>query len=164
MTKKKTIRLAKGLEIPLSITTQKIALMGGNGSGKTYAASKIEEEILRLDGWVIIFDPVGIHYGLRLKSDGITPSGLDVPVFGGLHGDIILTPESGALIADLLVDRRHSAVLDVSQFSDSELNRFATDFGNQFWSRMKAKRAAVLLVFEEAQEFIPQNPSKGEER
>jgi uncharacterized protein len=164
MTKKKTIRLAKGLELPLEVTTQKIALMGGNGSGKSYLGSKLEEEILRADGWTIILDPVGIHWGLRLSSDGITPSGLEIPVFGGLHGDVILTPESGALIADLLVDRRLSAVLDVSQFTDPELNRFSTDFGNRFWSRMKAKRQAVLLVFEEAQEFIPQNPQKGEEK
>lgn len=161
---KAVIHLAKGLDVPLDITTQKTSLMGGNGSGKTYTTTKIVEEVLRADGWVIVLDPVGIYYGLRLNADGITPSGLDIPVFGGLHGDIILTPESGALIADLLCDRRLSAVLDVSQFTDSELNRFATDFGNRFWTRMKAQRRAVLLVFEECQEFMPQNPMKGEER
>lgn len=161
----KSIRLASGLDIPFNITTQKVAIMGGNGSGKTYTATKIEEEILSENGWIVIFDPVGIHYGLRLDKTGKKPSGLDIPVFGGLHGDVILTPESGALIADLICDRRLSAVLDVSQFeSDAELNRFATDFGNRFWNRMKSQRRAVMLVLEECQEFVPQNPMKGEEK
>jgi len=163
--KNKSIKIASNLSLPFSIVTNKIALMGGNGSGKTYATMKIIEEVLGANGWVIILDPVGIHYGLRLDKSGKKPSGLDIPIFGGLHGDVILTPNSGKLIADLLCDRRLSAILDVSQFeSDAELNRFATEFGDQFWKRMKANKRAVTLVLEECQEFIPQNISKGEER
>ena len=159
---KQKIILADGLEVPLEITTQKTSLMGGNGSGKTYTVTKIVEEVLRAGGWVITLDPVGVHFGLRLSSDGVTPSGLDIPVFGGLHGDIALTPESGALVADLLCDRRLSAVLDVSQFeTDADFNKFVTAFGKRFFERMKTRRRAVLIVLEEAQEFIPQNPQEG---
>lgn len=162
--KHKFIHLAKGLDIPFNVTTAKISFMGGNGSGKTYAATKIEEEILRAGGWLIVIDPVGIHYGLRLDATGKKPSGLDIPIFGGHHGDVILTPESGAMIADLLCDRRLSAVLDVSEFTDPEMNKFVTEFGIQFEKRMKAKHRAVTVALEECQEIIPQNPMKGEER
>lgn len=158
------LKIANNLIVPIAIMTSRIAAMGGNGSGKTYFVTKLIEMILKALGWVIILDPVGIHWGLRLKSDGKTPSGLNIYVFGGLHGDVILTPESGALVADLLVDRKMSAVLDVSQFTNGELNKFALAFGARFFQRMKAKKSAVLLVMEEAQEFIPQNPQKGEEQ
>lgn len=160
----KSIQLAKNLSMPINVMTNKIALMGGNGSGKTYTTMKILEEVLAAKGWVIVLDPVGIYYGLRLDKSGQKPSGLNIPIFGGLHGDIPLTPTSGKLVADLICDKHLSAILDVSQFEDSELNRFATDFGNQFWLRMKAARSAVTLVLEECQEFIPQNPAKGEEK
>lgn len=162
---KKTIHLSNELSIPLEIVTRKSAMMGGNNGGKTYAATKLIEEILSSNGWVIIFDPVGVHYGLRLKSDGKTPSGLDIPIFGGLHGDIQIVPESGAMIADLLFDRRLSAILDVSQFStDADVTKFSHDFMDRFYFRMKTTKRAVLIVLEECQEFIPQNPQKGEEK
>src|SRR6185503_8837239 len=86
------------------------------------------------------------------------------PVFGGLHGDLPLTPESGALVANILVDRRISAILDVSQMIDAEINRFSTAFGDRFFQRMKSKPNAVHLFLEECQEFLPQNTMKGEER
>jgi hypothetical protein len=158
------IKLASNLKVPINIMTQRIAAVGGNGSGKSYFVMKMLEELLYHGAWTIILDPVGIHYGLRLDAAGKKPSGLNIPIFGGLHGDVILTPESGKLIADLLVDRHLSAVLDVSQFTDGELTRFSTDFGYQFFLRMKARKQAVLLVLEEAQEFIPQNPQDGEKK
>lgn len=62
----KKIHIAKDLSLPFSVTTNKIALLGGNGCGKTYATTmKMIEEILDANGWVVILDPVGIYYGLR---------------------------------------------------------------------------------------------------
>jgi len=107
--KKQMIQLAKDLELPFTIATQKMAFMGGNGGGKTYAATKTLEELLSANGWVVVLDPVGVYYGLRLDKAGHGPSGFDIPIFGGLNGDVILTPQSGKLIADLICDRRRSA-------------------------------------------------------
>lgn len=156
------IYLAQELKLPMEVLTQKTSLMGGNGSGKSYATSIILEQALEMGAWMIILDYAGIHYGLRLSADGKERSGFDIPIFGGLHGDLPLTPESGALIADLLCDRHISAILDVSQFeTDGDFNQFVIDFGNQFYKRMKENRRAVTLVLEEAQEFLPQNPIEG---
>lgn len=49
---KTQIKLSKELSIPLDIVTHKSAMMGGNGGGKSYAAMKTIEEILRANGWV----------------------------------------------------------------------------------------------------------------
>lgn len=52
--------------------------------------------------WVLI-DPKGDSWGIRSDSAGADP-GLPVPIFGGLHGDIPLEPEAGALITELVAE------------------------------------------------------------
>ncbi len=158
-----TLKIAKELSLPLNAVTQKLAWLGTTGSGKTYGASKFIELIHYAGAQYIILDPVGVWYGLRLKADGKTPSDIDIPIFGGLHGDVPLEPTAGALIANLIVDRGISAIIDVSQFeSDAQKARFARDFGDKFFFRKKAAPSAVHLLLEEAQEFVPQNPEAEE--
>lgn len=156
----KQLAFAEGLSLPIDVVTQKAAFMGRTGSGKTYAATKLAELLLRAGAQVVAIDPVGVWWGLRLNADGKTPSDLELPIFGGLHGDIPLESTGGKLMADLIVDRALSCVLDVSQFeSDAEKARFVRDFADRFFFRKKAAPSAVHLFLEEAQEFVPQNPT-----
>ncbi len=68
-------------------------------------------------------------------------------------------------MATLIVDKTLSAIIDVSQFeSDADKARFATAFADRFFFRKKAQPSAVHLFIEECQEFVPQNPQRGEER
>jgi hypothetical protein len=83
-------------------------------------------------------DTVGNWYGLRIAADG-KDRGFDIPVLGGLRGDVPLTPESGALIADLVVDTGRSFIIDLSQFSKGDRKKFATAFGEQLWKRKKGE-------------------------
>jgi uncharacterized protein DUF87 len=161
----RALRLAKGLTLPLETVTQKFAWLGVTGSGKTYGASKLAELMWHAGAQFLVLDPVGVWYGLRLAKGGRTPSALTVPIFGGLHSDVPLEPTAGALIANLVVDKTLSAIIDVSQFeSDADKARFARDFADRFFFRKKAAPSAVHLFIEECQEFVPQNPQKGEER
>lgn len=153
------LRISEDLALPLDAVTQAIGFLGRRGSGKTYAATKLAELMLSAHAQIVVLDPVGVWYGLRLGEVRYA-----IPVFGGLHGDIPLEPTGGALMADLIVDRGISAVLDVSQMILAEQTRFATDFATQFFQRKKAAPSAVHLFLEECQEFIPQNPQRGEER
>lgn len=156
------LHLAQDLSLPQEAVTEKLAFLGRTGSGKTYAAQKLAEEMYRARAQFIALDPVGKWYALRLLADGKSP-GLAIPVFGGLHGDIPLEPTGGKLMADVIVDRGISAVVDVSQFeSDAQKARFMTDFGNRFFFRKKAAPSAVHLFIEEAQEFVPQHPQRDE--
>jgi hypothetical protein len=157
-----TIRIAHGLSLPIEVVTEKLGFIGRTGSGKTYAAQKLSEEMHRAGAQFVALDPVGKWWSLRLAADGKTPS-IPVPVFGGLHGDVPLEPTAGKLMADVIVDRGISAVVDVSQFeSDAAKARFMTDFGNRFFFRKKAAPSAVHLFIEECQEFVPQNPQRDE--
>ncbi|MCU0548697.1 MAG: ATP-binding protein [Leptolyngbya sp. Prado105] len=93
------IKLAQNLLILThEAATQKFAFVGSNGSGKSYAATKLGEEMLKTGVQIIVIDPVGIWHGLRRTADG-TPSAFNVLVFGGLHGDLPLTSSMAKAIA-----------------------------------------------------------------
>jgi hypothetical protein len=156
----KPLYLADDLALPLAAVTEKLAFLGRTGSGKTYAAMKLAEEMLRAGAQVVALDAVGKWYGLRVAGAG---PGFEIPVFGGLHGDFPLESTGGRLIADVLVDRGISAVLDVSQFTHAEQTRFALDFATHFYQRKKAAPSAVHVFLEECQEFVPQNAMPGEQ-
>ena len=81
-----SIQLSKDLILNERAITETFAWLGRKGSGKTYGASKMAEEMLKNGVQCVILDTVGTWYGLRLKSDGRTPSALNLPIFGGLHG------------------------------------------------------------------------------
>jgi len=158
------LHLSPALALPLDAVTEKLAFLGRTGSGKTYAASKLAEEMHAARAQFVVLDPVGKWWSLRLAADGTAP-GIAIPVFGGLHGDVPLEPTSGKLVADVICDRGISLVIDVSQFeSDADKARFATEFAARFFYRKKGAPSAVHLFLEEAQEFIPQNPQREEAR
>lgn len=158
----KTIPFADDLDLPIAAVTTRFADMGNIGSGKSYGAMKRAEGMLEAGAQIVVIDPVGVWYGLRILPNG-KPSGYDLPIFGGLHGDLPLESTAGKMIADLVVDRRISAILDTSMFeSDADLHRFLTDFGARFFFRKKQQRSPVHVFVEECQEAVPQNPMKEE--
>lgn len=160
---KKLLHLSKDLEVPADIATEAVALVGARGSGKTHADGKLAEEFHDAGVQFVWLDPVGVAYGLRLAKDGKAP-GLQVPIFGGLHGDVPLEPTGGALVADVVVDRGVSAVLDVSQFeSDADKARFVAAFSDRLYQRKKRDPSVIAFIIDEGQEFVPQNPQPGEQ-
>jgi DNA helicase HerA-like ATPase len=150
------LHISEKLSLPIDAVTQKFGILGRTGSGKSYAATKLAEEMLDAKAQIVVLDPVGVWWGLRVAKDGKSEA-YKIPVLGGMHGDIPLEPGAGALIADLIVDKAISAVVDLSGFLISEQRRFATDFAMQFFHRKKSQRSAVHLFIEEAQEFVPQH-------
>lgn len=154
----KMLKIAQDLDFPLDAVTQKLAFLGKTGSGKTYGAKRMVEQMLRAGAQVVVLDPQGVWAGLRLG-----PKSFDIPVLGGLYGDIDLDPSSGALVADVIVDHATSMVVDVSQMLDAEMARFATAFALRMFQRKKAAPSAMHFVLEECQDFCPQNPQPGEQ-
>lgn len=156
------LRIAADLSLPPEAVTEKIGFLGRTGGGKSYAAQKLAEELHAAGSQFVALDPVGIWWGLRLAKNG-RDAGIALPVLGGLRGDVPLEPGAGKVIADLVVDKGISAVVDVSQFeSDADKARFAKDFAARFFFRKKAAPSPVHLFVEEAQEFVPQNPQRDE--
>ncbi len=151
------IEFAKGLSLPVDAATQTFGFIARKRAGKSYAAGKLVEGLHEQEVQFVVIDAVGNWYGLRLAADGKS-KGIDVPVLGGLRGDIPLNADSGKLIADAVADTERSFVLDVSQFSLGERKRFITAFGEQLWLRQKGLKdpRPIHVVLEEAQLILPQ--------
>lgn len=157
MTRK--LQLSSDLTLPIDSATQTFLVVGKRGSGKSNTAVRLAEQFFAAGVPFVAIDPVDNWYGLKASRDG-KREGLQVYVFGGRHADLPLEPGAGALIADTIMEHRISAVLSVKHLSGRERSRFVTDFAK----RLFQKNTEPLHVFlEEAHEFAPQNPMKGEE-
>lgn len=152
----KNLKISKEISLPPDAVTQTIGIIGRKGAGKTYLATMVAEQMLDIKAQTIIVDPVGVWWGLRINADGKT-KGKQIFVIGGDHGDIPLVPEAGKKVAQLLVEKGISAVVDVSSFGVSEHKRFCADFGEEFFQLKKKKRSPAMLMLEEAQLVVPQN-------
>lgn len=164
-TAERTLPLSADLALPLDAATQTFAFIARKGAGKTYAAGKLTELLLDAGVQVIVLDAVGNWYGLRLAADG-KGDGFDIPVLGGLRGDIPLNAAAGDLVADLAIDTGRSLIVDLSQFSLGERKRFATAFATRLWQRKKGELepTPLHLVIEESQLLIPQFVGKDDAR
>jgi hypothetical protein len=157
------IQLAPGLVLPSDAVTQTFAFLARKGAGKTYGACKLAEQMHGIGAQIVGLDPVGVWWGLRVAPDGKS-KGISIPVFGGLNGDVPLDAAAGAMMADLIVDRGISCILDVSQFRKGDRKRFATEFAEQLFHRKKSARTPLHLFVEEAQVFVPQRVAPDEAR
>jgi uncharacterized protein len=150
------LEVAPGLTLPAGAVTQSFALLAVRRAGKSNAAAVFAEEMHRAGlPWVAI-DPKGDWWGLRSSRDGTGP-GLPVPVFGGLHGDMPLTPEAGKLLAEVIAEANLTCIVDVSDFpSKAAQMRFLTDFGEHLFRLHRKNPRPRHLFLEEADDFIPQ--------
>lgn len=152
------LHISTDLSLPIDAATQTFAFIARKGAGKTYAAGRLAECLLDAHVQVVVLDSVGNWWGLRLDADGKS-AGYDIPVVGGLRGDIPLEATGGQLIADILTDSGRSMILDVSQFSKADRQRFATAFAEELWKRKKAERhpSPIHLIIEESQLIVPES-------
>lgn len=153
----KQLKISDDLSLPIDAATQTFAFIARKGAGKTYAAGKLAECLIDAGVQVVVLDSVGNWFGLRLSADG-KEAGYDIPVIGGLRGDIPLEATGGKLIADTIVETGRSLIVDVSQFSKHDRQRFATEFGERLWSKKKAEHhpSPLHLIIEESQLIVPE--------
>lgn len=159
----KQLKISKEISLPIDAVTQTISTIGRKGAGKTYLATMIAEQMIDAGAQIVVLDPVGNWWGLRVAADGKS-KGKDIFIIGGDHGDVPIVPEAGNRIAKLLVEKGISAVLDISTFRIGERKRFCTDFGEEFLHLKKGHRSPVHIFIEEAQIIIPQRVGPEEAR
>jgi uncharacterized protein len=151
------LKVAPDLALPLDVTSMTSAILGVRGTGKTNTAGVLVEEAHRAGQRSIIIDPLDVWWGLKSSSDGERP-GLPAVVFGGVHEDLPLQADHGALLADLVVETEITAVLSIAHLSKGGRTKFAADFFERLYQR-KAEpehRDRLLIVIDEASSFVPQ--------
>ena len=154
------LQIAPDFGFPLEAVTETIAILAKRGSGKTYCAAVLVEEMVKAGLPVVVVDPIGVWWGLRSNAKGDGP-GLPVVIFGGDHADLPLGENMGAAIADLIVEQRFPAVLDLSLLSKGAGRRFMTAFAERLFHR---NREALHLILDEADAWAPQRAADGGQR
>lgn len=155
----KKLQLAPGLSLPLDFVSRTAGILAVRGAGKSNTAAVMAEEMFAAGLPFVVIDPVGSWYGLRSSADGTAP-GLPIPIFGGRHGDVPLERGAGELLADLVVDKRLTCVLDLSQFgSEADKKAFLLSFARRLYQR---NENPLHLFLEEADDYIPQAPMADE--
>lgn len=143
------------LPIPIPALDDRLGFVGVSGSGKTWAAGTAVEAILDRRARVVIIDPLGVWWGLRLTADGKRPSKFDVVIFGGEHGDLPLNEAAGALIGETVAGIAQSCIVDLSGFgTKAGGRRFMAAFLTALYRH--ANRELVHLIFDEADMWSPQ--------
>jgi hypothetical protein len=147
-----TLDIARGFTLPVEFASRAAAVLAMRGAGKSNVGVVLAEQMTKVGvPWVAV-DPKGDWWGIRSSRDG-KRAGLNVPVLGGDHGDLPLDPDSGKVVAELIVEHDLTCVLDVSAFSKRETVRFLT----AFFERLLRLNKTVRHVFlEEADEYVPQ--------
>ena len=161
----KVLRISPDLALPIGVANKTFLLFGKGGSGKSNLEVVLAEELYAAGIPTCIVDPADIHYGIKSARDGKS-AGLPFIVFGGLHADVPIYPENGALLADLFLDRGLYMVIVTQPWTGGQRTRFMTDFANQLYRRGPEKEqrgSARVLMLEEAHEYVPLSPGKGEE-
>lgn len=153
--------LADGLSLPPDVATHVVLIAGKRGSGKTNTAKRLVEQIHKAKVPFGVLDPVDVWWGLKAGRDGTRQGGLEeIYVFGGKHADYPLYPTGGHLMADLFVDHRISAVMEMREWSGADRARFVRDFAQRLLER---NTEPFVLVAEEAHDLMPQQ-AMGEEK
>lgn len=130
-------------------------IVGTAGSGKTYGTGCEVELLLAGRRRTGIVDPLGVWWGLRLMADGKRPSNFNVVIFGGPHGDLPITPLSGALIGETVAGMEESWILDLSDLGTKAAERrFMLAFLEALYRRTRGE--PLHLVFDEADMWAPQ--------
>lgn len=148
------------VKLPLNSVTRKFAGIAKSGAGKTYFGGVFAEELSKAGVPFVVFDPIDVWWGLRLKADGKSPA-LPVIVFGIRHADLPLEREWGSLIAEAVVKQNISCVISTFGLSKNAANQIMTDFARRFLFLNDRPRHVFI---EEAHQFLPQRLSKGNEQ
>ncbi|MDF9717370.1 DUF87 domain-containing protein, partial [Nocardioides sp. ChNu-99] len=146
------LRISESLTLPLEAVTETFAILAKRGKGKTSTAVVMVEEMTAAGLPVVVIDPVGVWWGIRSDADGTGP-GVPAVIFGGDHADVPLEENAGETVADVIVEGRFPAVLDMSGLSKSAARRFMAPFLERLYHR---NREALHVVVDEADAYAPQ--------
>ena len=136
----------------------RIFIPGMSGSGKSYAAKVLSEELHKIGYPLLIIDPEGEYASFREKYSTI--------VIGGSYGDVPLTPTiiDNTVSTVLISEKPLIAIFDLSLLLQTDRNKYAAMVQEKLFISASKNRRPVIFVVEECQLIAPQVPPKGLDR
>ena len=130
------------LKFPIDFVREKIFLCGVTGSGKSFTAGLLMEEINRVGLQFVCFDVLGAHGGLKELSnvEGLEPKSGETVNIKGLIQRVGQEPTSFVIdIADLPLIKQQQLIAEYcEEMLMAKLNK------------------GIMTIFEECQDFVPQ--------
>jgi hypothetical protein len=163
-----SLQLSDKFSLPKDAVLWTFAFLAIRGAGKTYDAAKLAEQMLKLGYPIVVFDPMGIWWGLRVGIDG--HEGFPVVIVGGQHQDLAIPLQSakkGFSVVDEqklremvngILEAGLSVIVDTSTLSSrTQQTRTVAIFADELFK--KNARFGMRHVFiEEADVYCPQKP------
>jgi hypothetical protein len=123
----KSLKISEDITLPLEAVTETFCILAMRGKGKTHAGSVMAEEMLKVQIPVVVFDPMGVWWGLKSSLNGKSAA-FPVSIFGGEHADVPLEYTAGETVAKAIVKNRYAAILDCSLMRKGKRVTFMADF------------------------------------
>lgn len=148
-----SMQISKTFILPKEACLWTFVILAIRGAGKSYDAAKMAEQMMRLGIPIVVFDPMGIWWGLRVgvKSDlvEIPPeaTGLPIVIFGGRHADLPIPTTIGKTkhqiidepklrqMVNAILKEGLSIVLDTSELSITQQTRAVGIFGDELFRK-----------------------------
>lgn len=140
------------VKMPLNAATKTFAILAKRGAGKTYTGAVMAEEFAKNNIPFVVIDPIDVWWGLRLAANG-KDKGLPVVVFGVQHEDIKLDRDMGRKIAQWVVKKNVSCVINTFGLPKAAQRHLLAEFADELLNINNTPRH---IFIEEAHEFLPQ--------
>ena len=133
-----------GRPVRLPASRVRMLIHGPSGSGKSYLAGLVCEELLRLDYPLCVIDPEGDHVGLDYHRGVVALSGSELP--------------SPGTLSRLLGHGLDSVVLDLSLLSAPDRRSYAQQTLDALLKTRADRGRPHWLILDEAQDFAGPGP------
>jgi hypothetical protein len=131
----------------------RVDMLGGPGSGKSWNNSLFAEQFLEQGGTVVIFQPRDEYFTLKEKFDILS--------VGGVHAkDMEFALTSPGIYAKAVVEDGISMIFYTSAVEEEEkLIDWVSRFCGQLLKLQEKHKRPLLIILEEAHEYVPKSPS-----
>ncbi|MFP4590960.1 MAG: ATP-binding protein [Halobacteriales archaeon] len=145
------------IELPvIELLTGRGFITGKSGSGKSNTASVVAEELLEANLPMLIVDTDGEYYGLGERYQLLHATADE-------SGDMQVTPEDAARLADTALDGNVPVVLDLSAYVDpAEGEALVEGVLRELFRLEDTRRKPFLVVVEELHEYLPQQGARSD--
>lgn len=163
-----SLQLSSKFSLPREAVLWTFAFLAIKGAGKTYDAAKLAEQMLKHGFPIVVLDPIGIWWGLRVGIEG--REGFPIVIIGGDHGDLGIplheakknyTIVDEAKLRQMVIGillARLSVIVDTSRLkSRTQQTRTVAIFADELMNQ-NAKYGIRHVFIEEADQYCPQKP------
>ena len=136
-----------------SFVSARTIALGQTGAGKGNAGALINELLLEHGLPMTIIDPEGEAWPLKQLAKNLLVVGKSA------HADREYAPEQMGRLAELSVEQGFSVILDLDEYSDTEIFALLVPYLTSLWKTCNRVRRPYHLSIDEVHEFVPQQGS-----